>query len=316
MKFTPRLSFLAGLCAAAVLPALGQVERTVEKSFSVQPGGTLRVSSFKGEIRVSPSNDSTVKITARQKISAGSDAEADELLGKLQLTIEQKGSEVSAVANYEKAPWWTRLMREPWPPVSVDFTVTVPASFATTLDTAGGVVVVGDMAGAVSVRSTEGHIYLRKMGGEVDAQTSHGNMTLDEGHGRVRLATGRGSITVGRVIGSADISSSVGSIKVDVAGGTLRASTHAGTLIAGFIGPLAGECALSNSGGSVRVTVDAGAAFQLDAATSGGRVETDGFKLTEEKSNEKKTSVAGAANGGGPLLKVRTSDGDVTVKRR
>lgn len=316
MKFTLRLSFLAGLAAAAALPVLGQIERIVEKSFSVQPGGTLRVSSFKGEIRVSPSNDGMVKITARQKIKASSDAEADEFLRKLELTIVQSGSMVSAVANHEKAPFWTRLMREPWPPVSVDFIVTVPASFATKLSTSGGMVLVDDMTGAVNVRSSEGHIYLRKMGGEVDAQTSDGNMTLDEGHGRVRLATSRGSITVGRVMGSADISSSVGSIKVDVAGGTLRASTHAGTLIAGLLGPLAGECVLSNSDGSVRVTVDKGAAFQLDAATSGGRVETEGIKLTAEKSNEKKTSVAGAANGGGPLLKIRTSDGDVSVKTR
>ena len=313
MKLTPRLSFLVGLSVTAVLPAFGKIERTVEKTFSVQPGGTLRVSTQGGEIRVSPSTDGTVKVTARQKINASSDAEADELLKKLELTIEQNGNEISAVAKYEKnlgVHWGS------WPPVNVEFIVTVPASFATKLNTSGGGITVGDLAGNVDARTSGGSIRLGKIGAEIEAHTSGGSITLDESRGKVRLSTSGGSITAGRVGGAADLSTSGGSIKIESATGLLRAATSGGSVSAGLAGPLAGDCSLSTSGGGVRVTVDAAAAFQLDASTSGGRVEADGLTIKLEKSNRGQTHLVGSVNGGGPLLKLRSSGGNVTVKTR
>jgi hypothetical protein len=62
--------------------------------------------------------------------------------------------------------------------------------------------------------------------------------------------------------------------------------------------------------------VDKAAAFRLDASTSGGSVDAEGLTITLEKSSRGRTQLAGAVNGGGALLKLRSSGGDVVVKTR
>jgi hypothetical protein len=314
MKLTSRFLLAAGLLALVPFAAHAKIERTVEKTFTVQPGGTLRIDTQGGEIRVAPSADLVVKITAREKIRASTEAEADDLLKKLDLTFEQSGSDVTASAKYERQlpgfHWGS------WPPVQVDFIVTVPASFATDLHTSGGDVVVGDLAGKVHARTSGGNIRLGKIGADIDAHTSGGNVSLDEGRGAVKLGTSGGDISVGHAAGPAELSTSGGAIKIESVENAVHASTSGGNVRAGINGPLKDDCVLSTSGGTVKVTVDKAAAFRLDASTSGGEVDAEGLTITIESSNRGHSRLAGAVNGGGPLLKLRSSGGDIVVRTR
>jgi hypothetical protein len=255
-----------------------------------------------------------VRITARQKIKADSEAEADELLKKLELTFEQSGNDVSAGAKYESRPPGFRFGS--WPPVSVDFRVTVPANFATDVRTSGGPIEIGDLAGKVNARTSGGAIKLGKMGGEVDAHTSGGSITLDEALGPVELKTSGGNIAVGRVAGPADLSTSGGGIRIDSVENAVRAHTSGGSIRAGILGPLKEDCVLSTSGGSVTATVDRTAAFRLDASTSGGGVDAEGITLTLESGRIGRGKLSGSVNGGGPLLKLRSSGGNIAVRSR
>lgn len=312
MNFHPRFLFTAGLLAAAVVTAHARIERNVEKTFTVQAAGTLRLETQGGEIRVMPGADGVVTITAREKIRASSDAEADDLLKKLDLDFTQTGNDVTATAKYESKPlgfnWGS------WPPVQVDFIVTVPAAYATELRTSGGGITVGDLNGKVSARTSGGGIKLGKIGAGIDAHTSGGNVTLDAAKGEVKLGTSGGNITVGRVDGPAELATSGGSIKIESVVGALKAHTSGGSIRAAVAGPLKGDCSLSTSGGSVRVTVDKAAAFRLDASTSGGSVDAEGLTITLEKTSRDRSRLAGAVNGGGPVLKLRTSGGGIEVK--
>jgi hypothetical protein len=62
------------------------------------------------------------------------------------------------------------------------------------------------------------------------------------------------------------------------------------------------------------VSVARAAAFQLDASTSGGGVDASGLTITLEKTSRDRSRLAGAVNGGGPLLKLRTSGGSISVR--
>jgi len=312
MKLHSRFLVAAGLLAATAITAQARIERTVEKTFTVQAGGKLRLETQGGEIRVLPGADGVVKITAREKIRANSEAEADELLKKLDLAFEQTGNDVSAISKYEQRlpgfHWGS------WPPVQVDFIVTAPASFATDLHTSGGGITVGDLNAPVKARTSGGSVKLGKISADVDAHTSGGNVTLDGAKGEVKLGTSGGNITVGRVDGPASLSTSGGSIKIDSVVGALKAHTSGGNIRAGVTGPLKDDCVLDTSGGSVRVTVDRAAAFRLDASTSGGSVDATGLTITLEKSSRDRSRLAGSVNGGGPLLKLRSSGGSIEVK--
>ncbi len=309
------LSLLPVCALLAVLPVslTAKIERVVEKSFMVTPGGTLRVETEGGAIRVQPSADGMVKITARQRIRAGTDAEADEILKKLTLTMSAEGADVTATAKYERP---ITGMRWGANPVEVEFIVTVPAQYSAKLKTAGGDIVVGDLDGRVEARTSGGNVKLGKITGEIDAHTSGGNVTLVEGRAAATLRSSGGDIAIGRAAGPTTVSTSGGNIKAEQVEQVFEAKTSGGNVTVAFGGELRGDCVLSTSGGRVKASVDATTAFRLDASTSGGSVEAAGFTITLEQGGSGKSRLVGAVNGGGPVLKLRSSGGDIVLARR
>lgn len=292
MKLTS-LALAASLLALLPLSVQAKIVRNSEKSFTVQPGGTLKVESFGGDVVVKTGAGDQVVVIAKQTIRAKDDAEADEILEKLDLAIEQQGNDILAVAKYS-AKHHYRIFGA-WPPVSVDFEVTVPEHFNAELRTSGGDIEIGDLAGNVSVRTSGGDIRLGRVDGGVRADTSGGNIRLKQATGPAGLDTSGGDITV------------------DAVQNVLDASTSGGDVSATFVGGLRGDCVLSTSGGDIRAAVDANAAFDLDASTSGGRVKDRNLVITVESGRSGKSKLAGKVNGGGPRLKLRTSGGNIEI---
>ncbi|MCW5548165.1 MAG: hypothetical protein KIT44_04305 [Opitutaceae bacterium] len=280
----------AGLLGFLPVATQAKIERLVEKSFPVSPGANLKVSTEGGHITLKTGADSTVTIIARQKIRAASEAEADELLQELELTMEQTADGIAAAAKYPaRKSGWSYGRR----PVQVDFEITAPAALNAELRTSGGNIEVGDLTGTLSARTSGGNIRLGHMAGETTARTSGGNVTLEQASGPAELRT------------------SGGHIKALQIGHSLRAHTSGGHVTVGFSGPLQADSSLSTSGGHIKVTVTPAAAFRLDAATSGGRVSAEGVTIALGKTS--RTRLEGDVNGGGPLLKLRTSGGHVNV---
>lgn len=306
---THTLLTLAALLALVPVAAHARIERVVEKTFTVKPGELLKVETSGGSIRVQSADDNKVTVVAKQRIKANSEAEADELLEDLTLTIEQDDDGVVAKSKYERRGWGSQ-------PVQVDFTVTVPTRYNVWLRTSGGDVRVSDLDGYVDAHTSGGNIVLGKISREVEARTSGGNVALEEGMGRVKLNTSGGNIRVERAAGDTDLGTSGGDIQIKSVEGTVHASTSGGNVSAGIAGALKGDCVLTTSGGQVRATVDRSAAFQLDASTSGGGVNAEGLTITIDKGGAGKSRLSGKVNGGGPLLKLRSSGGNIVIETR
>jgi len=306
--------FLVGLLGVSAVLARDPIERVVQKSFAVEPGGTLTVETQGGDITVRPGWGNEVIVVAKQKIRAKRDAEADELLKDLQLEISQSGNDVAATAKYAK-PSAGRIFGS-WPPVQVSFEITVPSQINTVLKTSGGDVVLGDLIGAMQITTSGGDIKIGRINGSVKASTSGGDIELREATGETRLNSSGGDIEVDRVIGAAKIITSGGDIEVDSVEGSLTASTSGGDVKARIKGALAADCSLGTSGGDIEVTVDKSAAFQLDASTSGGKVKASGLAIAIERGAIGKSRLQGAVNNGGPTLKLRTSGGNIEIEAR
>ena len=310
MHCLKRVVIACALVCAAAATASAKIDRVVEKSFQVQPGVHLTVSTSGGEIRVTPSADSSVKVVAKEHIHASSDAEADKVLEDLELTIEQRGNEVVASAHYKRDSGFHFGF---WPPVQVDFVITTPKDTSTELKTSGGEIVVGDLDGSLRAHTSGGEVKLGKMGSDVDASTSGGDVDMEQAAGKAKLETSGGNVSVGRVVGPAHLRTSGGDIRVDSVENTLNADTSGGNVRAGFEGPLKGECSLSTSGGEVKASIGRNVGVHLDARTSGGDVNASGVTIKIDHGGVGKSSLSGDINGGGPLLKLRTSGGDIDV---
>jgi len=310
MKTLPRL-FLLVAAFAAPLALSAKITRNVEKTFTVQPGGNFKAQTQGGDIKVETSDRPEVHITVKQVIRADSEAEADEILSKLTLKLEQTGNDVLAEAKYEKrgpGTWFGS-----WPPVTVSFVVTVPKNFNLNLNTSGGDIDIASLRGSVRARTSGGDLKFARIDGDIDAGTSGGDITITEGTARAKLHTSGGDIEVDRAGGPTEVSTSGGDVELRSVAQLISATTSGGDVRAVITEPLKQDALLSTSGGQVSVEVVKGAGFELDASTSGGDVNASGLTITIAKGGTGKSRLAGSVNGGGPLLKLRSSGGNIRI---
>ena len=309
MKFWTPLA-CALLISGTTVAAHAKITRTVEKTFIVQPGGKLTAETRGGNITVKSEDINEVRIVVTQVIDANSEEAANKALEKLNLTLEQKGNEVSAIATYEKriGNMWGN-----WPSVQVSYTITVPRAFNLQLNTSGGNIKVGSVKGNVAARTSGGDLVFERVDGELDGKTSGGNVTLSEGTARANLSTSGGNIQVDRASGPTTVATSGGDIRIQSAAQLLSAQTSGGNVSAKLTETPKQDMTLRTSGGNVTVTVPRLAAFNLEADTSGGDVVTNNLMLSNSTTNKQKTKLSATVNAGGPTLNLRTSGGDIRV---
>lgn len=301
--------FAVGALLVAPVALHAKIVRTVEKTFTVQPGGTLQAMTSGGDIQVTSGEGNEVRITARQTFRANSEAEANDIAKTLTLTLEQKGNDVVAEAKVERSGWGRTK-------VSVDFTVMVPRQFNLDARTSGGDIKVGDLKGTLRARTSGGDLEFSRIEGVIDGSTSGGDVTLIEGTAETKLSTSGGDIEVTRAGGPTSVSTSGGDIRLDSVAQLVSATTSGGDIVANITQPITQDVSLGTSGGDVKVTLPQGSAFLLDAGTSGGRVDATGLTITLEKGGMGKSRLMGSVNGGGPRLKLRSSGGDITVRTK
>ena len=147
----------------------------------------LRLETGGGSLSVNVGPDGVVKLVAREKIRANSDAEADELLRDLDLKMEQSGNDIRGYAKYNGARKAFSFMSSN--PVQVSFVATVPASYAAELKTSGGGIQVADLQGRRSVpdrgcRRDAAHVDRSRARGLALGAARHGGSRRSRGASR------------------------------------------------------------------------------------------------------------------------------------
>ena len=171
------------------------------------------------------------------------------------------------------------------------------------------------------------------------AQTGGGSIDVQNCPGDVRASTGGGSLEIGEVGGRADLESGGGSIRLASAKGPVTASTGggsitlwklmngaraesgAGSITAEFLS-VNTNSTLETSVGDVIVYLSPNAKVTVKASVemaNGHKIRSDFADLKiSSKGGEwgPRTYYAeGSLNGGGPVLVVRTSSGNVEFRR-
>lgn len=184
------------------------------------------------------------------------------------------------------------------------------------LETSFGSVTVRDAAAeSLTARSDSGEIKAEEitLNGALDLETNFGDVTAAGVRATsYRLKSSSGNLTLDGCSGLLDLQTDFGGIEVSnatEAGLTLK--TDSGEIY--FSGRLLAEGTnLVESGfGKIHLILPADAAFDLDAETDFGSIETD-FAVMVTEFEEK--HIVGEVNGGGPLLQIRTNSGDITLE--
>ena len=183
----------------------------------------------------------------------------------------------------------------------------------------GSVVVVSGMQGAV-LETGGGNIEVQRCAGSLKVTTGGGGIELGEIAGPAEIETGGGSIR---------LNSATGAVKAETGGGSItlngvpaaRAETGAGGIVAKFVsGADRADSVLETSAGDITVYLTPNLNITIRASielANGHRIRSDfpEIRVTTEGGEwgPGTATAEGKLNGGGPVLKVRTTTGDISI---
>ena len=121
-----------------------------------------------------------------------------------------------------------------------------------------------------------------------------------------------GSIEVSDVSGELDLDTTNGKINVARCSGTVDASTTNGGINVELTSVTAGrEMSFETTNGKIVLSVPSTLGAEVNASTTNGSVRSD-LPLTTTRFS--RTSIKGTLNGGGPEIKLRTTNGGIDIR--
>jgi DUF4097 and DUF4098 domain-containing protein YvlB len=210
----------------------------------------------------------------------------------------------------------------------------------TSLHTGGGSIEVHQANGKVAAETGGGSVEIQSCAQGAGIETGGGSIEVHHCNGRVKASTGGGSIELGDIGGPAEIETGGGSIRLNSAQGHVHAQTGGGgielygvpsaqveTGAGGIVVKLVNtggerrDSELETSAGDITVYIAPDVAVNVRASVdlASGHHITSEFPDIQIRSEgdwaSKTISAEGKLNGGGPVLKVRTTTGDINFKR-
>lgn len=302
----------------------------LQRTFAATPGGRILIETDRGSVAVEGREGQEVSVEVLRKVTRGSDDEAVALLERHQVRFSERDGVIRVEAELEGGRRWTRR----GPQLEVEFRVAVPREFNVQAETAGGSVRVAHVAGEVSIRTSGGSLGLESVAGTIQGRTAGGSIRAREVSGRVDLSTSGGSIEVQGATGErlkvstaggsirlegiavpVEARTSGGGIDVETSSSPLDASTSGGSVAVRFTEAPKDSVTLKTSAGGITVTLPAESAFQLDASTSAGSVRSEFPVAVTTAEDRERSHLSGPVQGGGPLVKLRTSAGSIRLRK-
>jgi DUF4097 and DUF4098 domain-containing protein YvlB len=148
--------------------------------------------------------------------------------------------------------------------------------------------------GPLKFHTSRTDFQLGRLDGQIDISSSAA-LSTSEAVGPLTLTTHSRNITLDRIAGDVSVTNRNGSVDVTSA-------------------PPLSNVTVENRNGSVSVTVpESNFAYQFDATN--GDIESDFSQVKSTEQDSRKNTVSGTIGKGGPLLRVTTSQGDVSLKK-
>jgi hypothetical protein len=209
------------------------------------------------------------------------------------------------------------------------------------LETGGGNISIGSVKGKIQAETGGGNVVVLSGEQGVVIEAGAGNVEIKHCVGRVKASTSGGSISLGDIGGAADVETGGGSIRLTSAKGRVGANSAAGTIelygvpsarvetgaggiTVKFVNTAAerSDSVLETTAGDITVYIAADVAMSVRASVdlgNGHRITSDFADIhiasEGDQYGPRTLTAEGKLNGGGPVLKVRTTTGDICFKR-
>ena len=287
-RFVIFLVLLIGVVALLYIVGGVDVSHTQQTREPVNPIGRLTVNLELGTIDIEITDDHHIDITTRKEWNSTLRISKpkwgkwiDEMLGDSEITIEHNDSDTESDIRIKgKFKRGQEYWQERQKRLKVEVQVIVPRQYNLTLKTASrGDILVGNLAGTIRAEALGGNLHLGEIQGDVWGKTG-----------------GSGDITLKGCQSSVNLTTTTGDIHAEMT----TQPQHPWTLHASM-------------GGDIDVTLHPDIAVDIDTQTQ-GNISSD-FSIQSQR-DTKENRLKGTLNGGGPLLKLRSSAGEIRLKRK
>ncbi|MGA9390519.1 MAG: DUF4097 family beta strand repeat-containing protein [Candidatus Sulfotelmatobacter sp.] len=190
-------------------------------------------------------------------------------------------------------------------------------------ETGGGSVEIMSAAQGASIETGGGGIQVHQCNGKVKAETGGGSIDLGDIDGPVQIETGGGSIHLTSAKGHVEARTGGGGIEL-FGVPSARVETSAGGIVVKLVKTAAPatDSRIETSAGDITVYIAPDVALSVQASVdlgNGHHITSDFADIHVASEGDKwgprTLSAEGKLNGGGPVLKVRTTTGDIYFKR-
>ena len=321
-----------------------EFEFSQEVKQAVTAPGSLTLENSRGDVTITGGAGSEIRLVARKKVCAASDAEAYRLSQAFEPVLASTGD------GYELQ--WNVLAGDRRA-VAADLDVQVPPSItAVNLTVEHGDLRASNLGGDVNVEMRRGDVDISQVGGSVAVEGRGGEFRVREvkGSARIECRSCYGPIELAAIGGTAEYDSSrtnfraeglPGELKmesgemtlrgargevslvtknyeinVEEVGGPLRIENRNGRVTLRAVKAPTQPIEVSNSSGSIELVLPAGSGFVLNASTRNGDIKSDfsggGLTLTEEHGD---STLEGTYGNGRVPIELSTSHGTIYLRR-
>ncbi len=146
-------------------------------------------------------------------------------------------------------------------------------------------------------------------------ENSSGNVIITGGSFKnIETDCHSGNIRIENTNGPVNVKNSSGNINISAVSGTVYAENSSGNIDVDISGKEVSDITAKLSSGNINVHLDPQAAFTLNARVSSGNVTCDFDILVSGRTDRNR--LEGDVNGGGAVVELRTSSGNVNVLKR
>jgi len=293
----------------------GRLSRQITGSLPATKNVRVKVES--GSVRVVGGSQQAIAYSISNHSYASSEEKARREFDAYKINVQVRGDTAWVVGEWQG----NKPHRS-----SSEFVINVPRNVdLVKVETDGGDLVAGGLAGRVEGESGGGSIHLDDIGGAVSAETGGGgidvgtvggdlalhtgggNIKVVAAKGKINAESGGGSVVVVSGMQGAVLETGGGNIEVQRCSGSLKVTTGGGSI---DLGEIAGPAEIETGGGSIRLSSATGA---VRAQTGGGSITLNGVPAARAETGAGgivAKFVSGTAHSDSML---ETSAGDITV---
>jgi hypothetical protein len=291
------------LLAAAGIHSDAQAQRSSANEFTwserMNAGATLYVRTYKGRISVTRAEGTTAEVRGVKRPSRW-ERRGEEV----EFFVRKSGNSVIVCAGPEDIECDIDGMSHrghrgrDGSSDDADFTVRLPRGVALVVSSGNGDVQVNEAGADVRASSGNGDVSVTTVAGSVKASSGNGVVIVRGVEGPVSASTGNGRVYVTTSTGPVSASSGNGDIEVTMASVGIRDAMT-----------------FSTGNGSITLTMPENFKAEIDANQPGGSIYSD-FPITVNSGRIGQGRVRGTIGGGGPVVRLRTGNGQIELRKR